>query len=454
MSLPAPADGRPVPPADARPSLAPDEVARAVRAATWSVYAVFAANGVLISTLLARLPAVRDDLGLSPQQLGLLLLAGSVGSLLALPTAGALVQKLGVRPVVLAGAVLATTGVAFVGVAPDRTFLAAGLFVWGFANGAWDVAMNVEAADVERRLGVTIMPRFHGLWSVGTVVGAGIAAGVAFLTIGRGPHLVVMAGVVLVLAVLSVRSFLPAALGSRGAAAEHAETEAARVAAGGERARTYSLLDAWREPRTLLVGLTMLGFALAEGIAGDWLAIAVVDSRDAAEYVGVAMYWVFLVSVMVGRFVGPVVLDRYGRYRPLLVMAGMVVAGVLTVVLVPGVVGAAIGALLWGIGASLGFPVGMTAAADDPVRAAVRVSVVASIAYTAFLAGPPLVGLLGERFGTDLALLTAVGAALLAAACAVGMRPVPPSLGGASDGAGAPGDPGLDVAAGEPAVRG
>ncbi|WP_336920693.1 MFS transporter [Aquipuribacter sp. SD81] len=408
-----------------------DADARAVRAATLSVYAVFAANGVLISGLLARLSAVREDLALSPQQLGLLLLAGSVGSLLALPTAGALVQRLGVRPVVLAGAVAACLGVAVVGWAPDRVLLAVGLFVWGFANGAWDVAMNVEAADVERRLGITIMPRFHGLWSVGTVLGAGVAAGAAFLAVGRGPHLLVMSVLVLVGAALSVRHFLPPHLGSRGAADEHARNAAEAAAASGAPAgapvRRYSLADAWREPRTLLVGVTMLGFALAEGIAGDWLAIAVRDSRGAEEHVGVAVYWVFLASVMAGRFLGPAVLDRYGRYRPLLVMAGMVVLGVLSVVFVPGLLGPVLGAVLWGVGASLGFPVGMTAAADDPVKAAVRVSVVASVAYTAFLAGPPLVGLLGERFGTDLALLAALGAAVLAACTAAAMRPVTPA---------------------------
>ena len=64
-----------------------------------------------------------------------------------------------------------------------------------------------------------------------------------------------------------------------------------------------------------------------------------------------------------------------------------------------------LGIVLWGLGASLGFPVGMSAAADDPVHAAARVSVVASIAYTAFLAGPPLLGFLGDQVGTLNALL-------------------------------------------------
>jgi MFS family permease len=260
----------------------PDAVRGQVLAARTSVYAVFAVNGLLLSTLLARVPAIRADLGLTPQELGLTLLAASTGSVLALPTAGSLVQRLGVRPVVLAAALLGAAGVAGAGLAPDRLLLMVALFAWGFANGAWDVAMNVEAADVERRLGTTIMPRFHGAWSAGTVLGAGIAALAAFLSVGRGPHLLALSVVVLLGAVLSVRSFLPKELGSRGAQDDH---DATTAAAGGS-TRRYSLLDAWREPRTLLIGVTMLGFALAEGIAGDWLAVAVIDSRGAQEWVG------------------------------------------------------------------------------------------------------------------------------------------------------------------------
>ena len=81
-----------------------------------------------------------------------------------------------------------------------------------------------------------------------------------------------MSVVVLVGAVLAVRSFLPAELGARGAAGRPRRGRRERRRDGGS-ARRFSLLDAWREPRTLLIGVTMLGFALAEGIAGDWLAV-------------------------------------------------------------------------------------------------------------------------------------------------------------------------------------
>ena len=66
---------------------------------------------------------------------------------------------------------------------------------------------------------------------------------------------------------------------------------------------------------------------------------------------------------------------------------------------------AGIGVVLWGLGSALGFPVGMSAAADDPRNAAARVSAVATIGYLAFLVGPPLVGFVGEQVGLLNALL-------------------------------------------------
>jgi cyanate permease len=104
--------------------------------------------------------------------------------------------------------------------------------------------------------------------------------------------------------------------------------------------------------------------------------------------------------------------------------AGLALGGLLLVVSGIGTPVALLGAVLWGAGASLGFPVGMSSAADDPLRAAIRVSVVSSIGYTAFLAGPPLIGFLAEQFGMLRALLVVVGALALALACSGAARPL------------------------------
>jgi MFS family permease len=134
------------------------------------------------------------------------------------------------------------------------------------------------------------------------------------------------------------------------------------------------------------------------------------------------------------RWFGPPLLDRYGRVPVLRGCAALAAAGLLLYVFAPNVPLALIGALLWGAGTSLGFPTGMSAAADDPARAAARVSVVASIGYCAFLGGPPLIGFLGEHV-TVLRALLAVGALLAVAAVVVPALRPPAGRASAGDGA-------------------
>jgi len=149
----------------------------------------------------------------------------------------------------------------------------------------------------------------------------------------------------------------------------------------------------------------VLAMALTEGVANDWLALAMVDGYGTPAWVGAAAFALFVAAMTTGRVAGTVVLDLFGRLPVLWGSMAVAAVGVLLVVLgqiAPLVV---IGIVLWGVGASLGFPVGMSAAADDPARAAARVSVVSTIGYTAFLVGPPLLGLLGSHFGVLNALL-------------------------------------------------
>ena len=98
-------------------------------------------------------------------------------------------------------------------------------------------------------------------------------------------------------------------------------------------------------------------------------------------------------------------LDRFGRAPVLWSTALAAAVGIVLVVLGGGFVLVVLGIVVWGLGASLGFPVGMSAGADDPARSAARVSVVSTIGYGAFLAGPPLLGWLGDHVGTLDALL-------------------------------------------------
>jgi predicted MFS family arabinose efflux permease len=377
-----------------------------------AVALVFVFNGLVFASWVSRLPAVRDALALSPGQLGLLLLCLSAGSVVGLPTSGPLVARLGPARTVLAGASVVGAGLllASFGVGTGGVALAgAGLALTGFGVGTWDVAMNVEAADVERRLGRTLMPRFHAGFSLGTVAGALLGAAAAALRVPVALQLAATAVVAVAAVAVLVRAFLPVE-------APHADAPAG-----------LRLSAAWREPRTVLVGVLVLCFAFTEGTANDWLALALVDGHGASEAVGALGFAAFVTAMTASRTVGGGLLSRYGRPAVLRATAALAVAGLLLVVLGSSLWLVVVGALLWGAGAALGFPVGMSAAADDPHGAAVRVSVVSSVGYTAFLAGPPLVGLLAEpeRLGV-LSSLLVVLVALVVGACVAG-RTAPPA---------------------------
>ncbi|SBT42112.1 MFS transporter [Micromonospora narathiwatensis] len=362
---------------------------RAVLAARNGVAVVFALNGLAVGTWFSRVPAVREALGLSAGRLGLLLLAMSAGAVLAMPVAGLLTQRLGPARTVAASVLFVAFGTVVAGLSAgllgSAIGVALGLFAFGYGSGTCDVAMNVEGAAVEKRLGRTILPRFHAAWSLGTVAGAGIGAGAARLDVPVGVHLPALAAVVLVGTLLGVRAFLPAPAEADGPA--------------DPAARRRALLATWREPRTLLIGLLVLVMAFTEGSANDWLAVAFVDGYGVSEAVGATVFGVFVVGMTLGRTAGTIAIDRWGRVPVLFGTIGLAAAGAALAVLAGSGALAIVGVALWGIGASLGFPVGMSAAADEEDRAPARVSVVAVIGYTAFLGGPPLLGFLGDHLG-------------------------------------------------------
>jgi MFS family permease len=397
-----------------RPQAGPSP--REIRAAVRGTYAAFIGSGFAFASWASRIPQVRDHLHLSPARLGLVLFAIAAGSVIALPLAGPIVHRFGSRRTVAGMAVVLAAGLATValgylgGLAPVVT----GLFLLGFGNGAWDVAMNVQAALVERHLGRSVMSRFHAGWSLGTVAGALLGAVLVTLRVPVTAHLLVAAIGTGVVVCFATRGFVPDAAGD---AADRVVGDAAGAREPQGEAGRRSALAAWREPRTLLIGLFVLAFAFAEGTGNDWISVATIDGYHTPVAVGTLAFAVFLAAMTTGRWFGPALLDRYGRVPVIRLLAALGIAGVLLFAFAPARPLAFAGVILWGAGTSLGFPVGMSAGADEPRYAAGRVSVVASVGYCAFLAGPPAIGFLGDHFTVRRAVLAV--AVLLAAAAAI-----------------------------------
>lgn len=382
----------------------------AIREARNAAYAVFIAAGFAFASWASRIPQVRAELRVTPGVLGLILLCMAVGSGLATPLSGLIIGWLGERRTVAVMSLAAAAGLATVaagyrlGIPP----VAAGLFMFGFGSGAWDVAMNVQGAAVERGLGRSIMPRFHAGWSIGTVAGAGTGAAMVALGVTVTVHLLMVAAVVAAAVPTAARRFLSAA-----APPAHEEGTTAR----------RGPLAAWAERRTLLIGMFVLCMAFTEGTGNDWLGLAVIDGYHTAAAVGALTFAVFLAAMTAGRWFGPRFIDAYGRVRVLRAGAAIALTGLLVIEAGAFLAAALAGAVLLGLGTSLGFPVGLSAAADDPRYAAGRVSTAASVGYLAFLAGPPAIGFLSDRVGVLHGL--SITGVLLAAAFVLGGATAP-----------------------------
>ncbi|GHF25511.1 MFS transporter [Pseudolysinimonas yzui] len=362
-----------------------------LRRAMFGVFVIFGLNGIAVATWISRLPAIRDILGISVAEVGLLIFGLSAGAVSGLLGAAVVVHRIGARRAMVLTFVVGSLGLGLLALSASLLvsfpLAIAAMAVFGVAWSICDVAMNVEGTQVEREMGRTLMPWYHASWSLGTVAGAGIGAAVAYAGIGPAPHI---AGVVV--AVLVTAALIPRLL-PRELEAEPAEGD--EGAKGGFRAQ----VAAWREPRVLLIGVLVLGMAFAEGSANDWLALAMTDDRGFDDAQGALVFGVFAVAMTVGRIAGVPLLDRFGRVPVLRVAVAASAIGLAVVILVPFTPVMVAGVVVWGLGAALGFPVGMSAAGDDPVGAAARVSAVATIAYCAFLVGPPVLGLVGEQIG-------------------------------------------------------
>lgn len=357
-----------------------------------TVLVTFALGGITLATWGPRLAGLRDDMGLGDAGIGLVLSGVTVGSIVGLLAATPLLARFGGRTTIRLTLLAIAVGLVSVGlgagVVMSVPVALVGFAVIGFGVGGLDVAINVEGSTVERAAGRTLLPMMHGAWSAGAVVGAAIGAvstalGVAY-TWQFGVEAVLIA--------------LVALLGLRGVPAHRAApvSEAPR-ASRSQRLRGW--LKGWTDGRLLLIGLVMLGVELGEGTANNWLTLAVHDGHGLRESVATWFFVAFAVGETLARVTGGPVVDRLGRVATVRVTTALGVVGLLLFILGGPAPLVLVGTLLWALGVSMGFPLGMSAAADSGPDPTARVSVVATIGYVPNLGGPPLIGFLSQRFG-------------------------------------------------------
>jgi MFS family permease len=353
------------------------------RPARLAVATIFCLNGIALANWIARIPDVKQQLALSDQLLGLVLLCAALGALLAQPTVGWLIGRVGSRRMTAVLSIAFCLSVILPGIAPSTLALMLGLFVLGACNGGLDVAMNAQAALVEQRYGQPIMNSFHGLWSIGGLVGAALGGLIATLGVPLRDHLV---GVAILTTVLM-------ALVGRWLLADEGERR--------DSGPSFAL-----PPRTLLLlGFIAFGVLFCEGAIADWSAVYLREGLHSTPGIGATGFAVFSLLMAAGRLTGDTLALRLGpalvvRGGGVLVALGIVMATISTFPVV-----AIVGFGLVGAGLACSFPLLLSAASRTPgVAAGTAIAAIATAGYTGFLVGPPLIGTVAEAVTLRVAL--------------------------------------------------
>lgn len=357
----------------------------------------FLTAGLAMAAWAPLVPYAKARLALGEGELGLLLLCLGAGSLLAMPLTGMLAARFGCRPVVLLSGWLACLVLPCLALAGSPALLGLSLFLFGATLGTLDVAMNIQAVIVEKHSGAALMSGFHGLFSVGGVLGAG---GMALL-LGSGLSPLAACLVVSLLVALVLAAAGPDLLREPDAA---------------ERNTSLFVVP---HGAVIFIGVLCFIVFLAEGAMLDWSALFLTGSRGLAAGSGGLGYAAFAIAMTTGRLTGDRVVGRFGGKRVLLAGGVCAAAGFFAAVLAPSAGAALLGFVLIGLGASNIVPILFTAAGSQrAMPASLAIAAITTIGYAGILAGPALIGFVAHASSLNMAFVGLGCAMLLVAASA------------------------------------
>jgi MFS family permease len=349
-----------------------------------AVLVAFFVNGALLASWISRIPAMQIKLDLSEGELGLVLLGGGVGTLVALSIAGGLIGRYGSRSITIGGAIAMCLFLPLLALAPNAIALWVGLFFLGAATSTMDVAMNDQAVLVEQHAQKPLMSSFHGSWSIGSLTGAILGAGMAGLSFGMMPHFLFASLLFFIVMILFSRYLLP--------------TE-------GKVEKGETL---FRLPPRVVWPLGAIAFcaAIGEGAMADWSGVHLSRTFETSVAFASLGFAAFSLTMTVGRFAGDWLAAKFNpalvvRFGGLLAFTGIMAAIITTE---PFIV--LLGYAAVGFGVANVVPLSFSAAGKLPLPAGVGIAGVATIGYAGFLAGPPVIGLIAEATSLRFALLT------------------------------------------------
>ena len=380
----------------------------------------FALNGLFFATWVSRTPETEEQLGLTTVSYGFFAMVLGFGALLSVIFGSRLLSRWGSRRMLVASFIgmsvfFALTGFAIT--AGSLPFAVLSNLGMGLFFGMSNFANNIEATDVDRASRRSLLPPLHGAYSVGLLAGSALGALSIAANMSQWLDFALVASATAVCGVIATR-FIP-----RDGSLHNAEHDHTGITATAT--TPTERIAVWRERRTLGLAAIALAFVLAEYTAATWLPIFLVSGGMTAEE-GALGFTCFAVAMAAGRLLGGFVVERVPRPLLLSLLSVVCVAGIVLVMLTDVVGLVFVGATLWGLGASLGYPLVSSALAEDPALSPARIRVLLVFMNTAILGVGPALGAIGQAFGL-MAAIAVPGVLLIVAGSATRIaRPLEP----------------------------
>lgn len=341
------------------------------RRARIALSAFFFLHGVCFASWTSRIPAIQESLQLGEAELGSVLLAIPVGSLISLPIAGWLIAKIGSRPVMITAALLYAALLCLIGWAPSVWALVACLFFFGFMGNMGNVSTNTQAVGLEMLYGRTIMSSFHAIWSLAGLAGASIGTLMVNLHLAPLQHFLVVAALVLVVILVSAKHTLHQS--------------------GSKTSKQPFFVKP--DHYLLILGIIAFSCMICEGAMYDWSGVYFAKEVKVSPNKVTIGFTAYTLATTSGRIAGDWIAQKLGAVK-LLVVSGILSAGGLVLsVMFPTVIFAALGFFLVGLGVSNIIPmVYSRAGKSTSMQPSMAIASVSTLGFMGFLTGPPLIG--------------------------------------------------------------
>lgn len=380
---------------------------QATRRARIAVSALFLTNGALFANILPRYPEIKAALDLDNAGYGLAIAAFPAGAIAAGLFAAVLIRRFGSARIAVIGTIGTGLGLLAAALAPSGILFAVALLLGGAFDAITDVAQNAHGLRVQRRYGRSIINSFHAIWSIGAVLGGGMAAAAIALQLPLGVHLGISTAVFAAVAFTALWFCLPG------------RDEEADAEATAEPVELQTAMRRGVSPRTvmILIALTLIAMAgaIAEDAGNSWATLYLSDSLGAAAAVAPLGFIALVGAQFIGRMLGDGMTDRFGQ-RAVARVGGLIAAGGMALALIfPSVPGTIAGFAAVGFGIATLIPAAMHAADELPgLRPGAGLTIVSWLLRIGFLLSPPFVGFIADTESLRAGLIVAPAAAVVA----------------------------------------